>query len=62
MPDDVLSLTIRLYDPAEKQDVKRSACWVTIPMPREALTMSKSDFLETIIAPALSKLVILKLT
>jgi hypothetical protein len=57
-----LSLTIRLYDPDEEKDPSRSAAWITVPVPREALTMSKQNFLDTIVSPALAKLKTLHLT
>lgn len=57
---DQLTLTIRLYDPKEKTDVKLSASWVVIKVLREDLQLPLADFAEKYIAPRLSEIEHLK--
>jgi len=49
---DVLTLTVRLHDPREKQDVKKSAVWHTLTIPREDLQLSEADFSAKYLAEA----------
>lgn len=53
---DDLTLTIRLHDPKEKQDPKKSASWVVITVHRADLDLPKNDFIERYVAPALPQL------
>lgn len=59
-----LTLTIRIHDGDEKKDHLKAAEWVVVQVPRESLGMSKADFLQKVIAPALDRFKqgILKLT
>jgi hypothetical protein len=61
MPDDNLTLTLRLHDPKEKKDHKLSASWVTVNVAREDLEISAVDFITRYIAPNLASLAQLKL-
>ena len=61
MPDDSLTLTIRLHDPKEKQNVTLSATWATVKVPRADLELPQAEFVAKYITPNLSQLVQLKL-
>jgi hypothetical protein len=62
MPDDTLTLTIRLHDPQEKKDATKSACWAVVKVPRTDLAISASEFMQKYIQPNLGSLKQLKLT
>jgi len=62
MADDTLTLTIRLHDPAEKQDATKSACWSTQKVQRSDLTMPADQFAAKYIIPAIKTLKNLKVT
>ena len=49
---DMLTLTVRLHDPKEKRDPKKSAVWHTVKIPRAALSVSDADFAATHLLPA----------
>lgn len=53
---DKLTLTIRLYDPAEKENPKLSASWVVIDVPREDLKMQPVDFAAKYLLSAVGQL------
>lgn len=59
---DTLTLTLRLHDPLEKQELAKSATWAVIEIPREDLKMQKLDFLVKHVEPALVNLKQLELT
>jgi hypothetical protein len=63
MPQDDLTLTIRVHDPLEKKDAAKSASWAVVKIPRADVggTLSGFDFLAKHVQPALSKLVNVKL-
>jgi hypothetical protein len=52
MPEDNLTLSIRLHDPAEKKDANKSTGWVVEQIPRADLAMSLDDFVEKYVKPA----------
>lgn len=52
MPEDNLTLSIRLHDPAEKKDANKSTGWVVAQIPRADLAMSLDDFVEKYVKPA----------
>jgi hypothetical protein len=62
MPDDTLTLTIRLYDPQEKKDATKSACWAVVKVARVDLEMPAAQFIQKYIQPNLGSLKQLKLT
>ncbi len=62
MSKDCLTLTIRVHDPREKQDLALSASWVTIQIPREHVEMSTAEFAAKYLHPALAKITNLKLS
>jgi hypothetical protein len=55
---DTLTLTVRLHDPKEKQDAKKSAVWHVVKVPRADLQLPEADFAANHLLPAVS--VILK--
>ncbi len=59
---DELVLTIRVHDPAEKQDATLSACWQTIRIDRAAISLPADVFAQEFVIPALKQLKNLKLT
>ena len=62
MAEDLLTLTIRVHDPKEKQDAALSASWVAVAIPRAAITLPAAEFAAKYVVPALKKLTTLKLT
>ena len=54
--EDTLTLTIRLHDPKEKNDPKKSAQWATVKVFRGDLQLSKSQFIAKYVEPALANL------
>ena len=56
MENDDLTLTIRLHDPAEKDDAAKAAVWVTGIVHRADLKLSASDFAERYLKPAAMQL------
>ena len=57
-----LTLTIRLYDPLEKEEPDKAASWVIVNVLRADLTISKAAFIEKYALPALLQLKNLKLS
>ena len=49
-----LTLTIRIYDPDEKQDASKSAAWSIVQVPREDLALPHDAFTAKHITPAFS--------
>ena len=49
---DMLTLTVRLHDPKEKRDPKKSAVWHVVKIPRAALSLSDADFAANHLLPA----------
>jgi hypothetical protein len=49
---DMLTLTVRLHDPKEKRDPKKSAVWHMVKIPRAALSLSDADFAANHLLPA----------
>ena len=62
MPDDTLTLTIRLHDPQEKTDSKKSACWMVVKVDRKDITLAVDAFLAKYVTPNLKQINNLKLT
>jgi hypothetical protein len=57
MPDlEILTLTVRLYDPKEKKNAKLAASWVVIKVPRADLQMSPPEFAAKHLLPAVPQL------
>lgn len=56
MPDDSLTLTLRLHDPKEKTDPKKSAQWSTRKVSREDLKLPQAEFIAKYLAPMLGEL------
>lgn len=54
--DDTLTLTIRLHDPKEKTDPKKSAQWATVKVSRGDLGLPKNQFVEKYVEPALGEI------
>jgi hypothetical protein len=61
LPKDELVLTIRVYDPKERNDSTMSACWKAIKIPRADISMSSADFIAKYVAEALLSIKNLKL-
>lgn len=51
---DELTLTIRVHDPLERKDPKKSACWVVVKVLRGDIGMPAAAFVEKYIAPNLT--------
>ena len=49
---DMLTLTVRLHDPKDKRDPKKSAVWHVVKIPRAALSLSDADFAANHLLPA----------
>lgn len=62
MPDDSLTLTIRVHDPQEKLDATMSACWVVVKVDRADVQMQVADFVAKYVSANLQSLKNLKLT
>lgn len=56
MVDDTLTLTVRLHDPKEKLDSKKSAQWVTAKVARPDLALSLEDFSAKYFRPAFQQI------
>jgi hypothetical protein len=56
MPEDKLTLTIRLHDPAEKKDPKKSTAWIVADVPRADLELPLDEFCERYGKPAFQQL------
>lgn len=56
MAADNLELGIRVYDPKEKTDARKSVSFVTVDIPREDATMKVDAFIEKHIKPKLAQL------
>jgi hypothetical protein len=55
-PKNILTLTLRLHDPDEKQNADLSTSWAVVSVPREDLKLSQADFIAKYIVPALGEL------
>lgn len=53
---DTLTFTLRIHDPAEKQDATKSTSWVVLEIPRADLAMVAADFVAKYITPALAQM------
>lgn len=53
-------MTIRLHDPKEKLDSKKSAQWAQVKIPRGALSLDRQAFVDSYIVPALANMPMLK--
>jgi hypothetical protein len=60
LPDDNLTLSIRLHDPKEKRDPKKSASWVVLKVPREDLKLDAGAFAAKHVTPNLGSLAQIK--
>ena len=52
MPDDDLTLTVRLHDPKEKRDATKAAVWHVVKVPRADLQLADQDFAAHHLLPA----------
>lgn len=52
MPEDTLSLTVRLHDPKEKKVAKLSAAWHVQQIPRADLALPPEEFAAKYCIPA----------
>jgi len=55
-PKDTLTLTLRLWDPKEKNNPKLAASWVTVQVPREDLQLSPPEFASKHLLEAVAQL------
>lgn len=62
MPNDKLTLTIRLHDEMEKTDKDKATSWVVAAVAREDLQIDEGLFIEKYLRPALRQLKQLQLT
>lgn len=62
MPDDSLTLTIRVHDAQEKMDATMSSCWAVVKVDRADIQMPVADFVAKYVTPELKSLKNLKLT
>ena len=62
MPDDSLTLTIRVHDAQEKTDSTLASCWVVVKVDRADIHMPLDDFVATYVTPQLKSIKNLKLT
>ena len=62
MPEDTLTLTIRLHDPKEKKDATKSATWTIVKVSRPDLSLTAAEFVAKYVTPNLGNLKQLKLT
>jgi len=53
MPDDVLTFTLRIHDPAEKKDAAKSTAWSTVPVFRSDLSLPLDEFIAKYVKPAI---------
>jgi hypothetical protein len=60
MPDDTLTLTVRLHDPKEKKNALMSASWVVVKVPRADLQLAAGAFAAKHIVPNLGSLAQIK--
>jgi hypothetical protein len=56
MEKDMLTLTLRLHDPKEKQKPSLCASWVVVQVPREDLQLEPPDFAAKYLLPAVPQL------
>lgn len=49
---DTLTLSVRLHDPKERRDIRKSAVWHVVKIPRAALSLTEEDFAANHLAPA----------
>lgn len=52
MPDDTLTLTLRLHDPLEKKDPEKSTAWAVVPVVRADLALPLDEFFAKYVRPA----------
>jgi hypothetical protein len=55
MPEDKLTLTIRLHDPAEKRDAKKSTAWIVADVARDDLALPLDEFCERYAKPMIKQ-------
>jgi hypothetical protein len=55
MPEDKLTCTIRLHDPAEKKDAKKSTAWIAADIPRADLSLPLDEFCERYAKPMIKQ-------
>lgn len=55
MPQDDLTLTVRLHDPLEKQDAEKAAVWAVVKVPREDMKLGVREFVSKYVEPELVK-------
>lgn len=48
---DVLHLTVRLHDPRERENAKKSAWWGTVKIPRTDVSLASAEFASKHITP-----------
>jgi len=53
---DKLTLTIRLHDPAEKDNAAKSTAWVVAEVDRADLILPRQQFLDKYVTPAIEKI------
>ena len=53
MPTDDFILTVRLFDPIEKNNSKKAASWGMIKVPRADVNLPEDQFLQRYVVPAL---------
>jgi hypothetical protein len=53
---DVLVLTVRLHDPRERQNAKKSAWWGTVKIPRADSKLSASDLATKHLVPIVEEI------
>jgi hypothetical protein len=56
MPQNTLTFTLRLHNPAEKKDAAKSTAWSVIEVPREDFKLPKADFLAKYVEPGLAQM------
>jgi hypothetical protein len=61
MPEDTLTFTLRLHDPAEKNDAEKSTNWAVVQIPRADLKLSQAEFIDKYVVPNLATLKLLTL-
>lgn len=53
---DLLTLTVRLHDPRERKNLKLSASWISLKIPRGALSLDPAEFAAKYLASAVEQL------
>jgi hypothetical protein len=57
MLPDSLTLTVRLHDPAEKTHAHKSTQWAVLEIPRADLQLTRGEFFEKHVNPALDQMI-----